>query len=244
VSTIVAATEMGMLDDAERLRIISNNLANVGTVGFKRQLAVSPSFDQQLLQSAPGTQAGERAGSVLTAYTDRSAGTLTHTGNPLDLALEGDAYFVIDTGLQEAYTRQGTFRLDADGQLVTANGEKVVTTEGDVRLTSPAPSIDAQGNIRDNGAVVGQLKLVTVNNPQSLLETGNGLYTATDSTVAAPADTARVRQGYTEAANVVTMNEMIKMIETVRHFEASQKMLQGYDAMLDRAITDLGTTQT
>lgn len=242
MSTIVAATETGMLNDAERLRIISNNLANVGTVGFKRQLAVSPSFDQ--VQSAAGTGSGERAGPVLTAYADRSAGTLTHTGNPLDLALEGDAYFVIDTGLQEAYTRQGTFRLDADGQLVTANGEKVVTTEGDVRLTSPAPSIDAQGNIRDNGAVVGQLKLVTVNNPQSLLETGNGLYTATDSTVAAPADAARVRQGYTEAANVVSMNEMIKMIETVRHFEASQKMLQGYDAMLDRAITDLGSTQT
>jgi flagellar basal-body rod protein FlgF len=242
VSTIVQATETGMRADAERLRIISNNLANVGTVGFKRQLAVGGSFDQQLLQSAAATQSGERAGSLLTSYTDRSAGTLTHTGNPLDLALEGDAYFVIDTGLQEAYTRQGTFRLDADGQLVTANGDKVVTTEGDVRLTSPAPSIDAQGNIRDNGAVVGQLKLVTVSDPQSLLETGNGIYTATDSTVAAPADTARVRQGYTEAANVVTMNEMIKMIETVRHFEASQKMLQGYDAMLDRAITDLGST--
>lgn len=244
MSTIVAATEMGMLDDAERLRVISNNLANVGTVGFKRQLAVGPSFDQQLLQSTSGTEAGARAGSAttLTSYTDRSPGTLTHTGNPLDLALEGDAYFVIDTGLQEAYTRQGTFRLDADGELVTANGEKVVMTEGDVRLTSPAPAIDAQGNIRDNGAVVGQLKLVTVSNPQSLLETGNGRYTATDSTVTMPADAARVRQGYTEAANVVTMNEMIKMIETVRHFEASQKMLQGYDAMLDRAITDLGAS--
>jgi flagellar basal-body rod protein FlgG len=242
VSTIVAATEIGMLDDAERLRVISNNLANVGTVGFKRQLAVSPGFEQQLLQSSAKPQAGEQAGSVLTAYTDRSPGTLTHTGNPLDLAVEGDAYFVIDTGLQEAYTRQGTFRLDADGRLVTANGAQVVTTEGEVRLTSPAPAIDAQGNIRDNGAVVGQLKLVTVSNPQSLLETGNGLYTATDSTVTVPADTARVRQGYTESANVVTMNEMIKMIETVRHFEASQKMLQGYDAMLDRAITDLGAT--
>lgn len=242
MSTIVAATEMGMLDDAERLRIISNNLANVGTVGFKRQLGVSPSFDQQLVESAGGTQRSAQTGSLLTAYTDRSPGTLTHTGNPLDLAIEGDAYFVIDTGLQEAYTRQGTFRLDADGELVTANGQKVVTTEGDVRLTSPAPAIDAQGNIRDNGAIVGQLKLVTVNNPQSLVETGNGVYTATDSTVATPADAARVRQGYTEAANVVTMNEMIKMIETVRHFEASQKMLQGYDAMLDRAITDLGST--
>jgi len=241
VSTIITATETGMLNDAERLRVISNNLANVGTVGFKRQLAVSPSFDQQLVQSG-GIPASGHTAALLTAYTDRSAGTLTHTGNPLDLAIEGDAYFVIDTGLQEAYTRQGTFRLDADGQLVTSNGQKVVTTEGDVRLTSPAPMIDAQGNIRDNGAVVGQLKIVTVNNPQTLLDSGNGLYTATDSTVAAPAETARIRQGYTEAANVVTMNEMIKMIETVRHFEASQKMLQGYDSMLDKAITDLGNT--
>jgi flagellar basal-body rod protein FlgF len=232
---------MGMLNDAERLRIVSNNLANVGTVGFKRQLAVSPSFDQQLVQSGGIPSSGHTA-AVLTAYTDRSAGTLTHTGNPLDLAIEGDAYFAIDTGLQEAYTRQGTLRLDADGQLVTSHGQKVVMTEGDVRLTSPAPTIDARGNIRDNGTVVGQLKIVTVNNPQTLLDTGNGLYTATDSTVAVPAETARVRQGYTEAANVVTMNEMIKMIETVRHFEASQKMLQGYDSMLDKAITDLGNT--
>jgi flagellar basal-body rod protein FlgF len=241
MSTIAAATEMGMLNDAERLRIISNNLANVGTVGFKRQLAVSPSFDQQMAQ-AGGIPASGHAAAILTAYTDRSAGTLTHTGDPLDLAIEGDAYFVIDTGLQEAYTRQGTFRLDAGGQLVTTSGQKVVTTEGDVRLTSPAPTIDAQGNIRDNGAVIGQLKIVTVNNPQTLLESGNGLYTATDSTVAVPSETARVRQGYTEAANVVTMNEMIKMIEAVRHFEASQKLLQGYDSMLDKAITDLGNT--
>ena len=239
---VMSAAQLGMLDDTERLRIISHNLANVGTVGFKRELAVNGSFDR-LLQARSGVDPGEPVGSILTSYTDRAAGTLTHTGNPLDLAIEGDAYFVVDNGLQETYTRQGTFRLDADGQLVTANGRTVVTTSGDVRLTSPAPAIDAQGNIRDNGTIIGQLKLVTVNNPQSLVETGNGLYTATDSTVATPADSARVRQGYTEASNVVSMNEMIKMIETVRHFEASQKMLQGYDAMLDRAITDLGSTQ-
>jgi flagellar basal body rod protein FlgG len=103
--------------------------------------------------------------------------------------------------------------------------------------------IDTQGNIRDNGSIVGQLKLVTVADPQSLQEVGNGLYIAPDSTSAEIADTARVRQGFTEAANVITMNEMIRMIETVRHFEASQKLLQGYDAMLDRAISDLGSVQ-
>jgi flagellar basal-body rod protein FlgF len=239
MSTIAAATEIGMLDDVERLRVISHNLANVGTVGFKRELPVTESFEAQMLRASPSTQAQ----SLMTSYTDRSPGTLTHTGNPLDLAIEGDAYFAVDTGQQEAYTRQGTFRLDADGALVTSSGQHVVTTGGDVRLTGPAPSIDTEGNIRDNGAIVGQLKLVTVNNPQSLVESGDGLYLPGDSTVASPSDSARVRQGFTEAANVLTMNEMIKMIETMRHFEASQKMLQGYDAMLDRAITDLGSVQ-
>jgi flagellar basal-body rod protein FlgF len=244
VSTIVAATEQGMLDDVERLRIISHNLANVGTVGFKRELAVTRPFEEQLAEAGASAETAAPATTTLTSYVDRSPGTLTHTGNPLDLAIEGNnAYFVIDTGQQEAYTRQGTFRLDADGQLVTVNGQPVVTTAGDIRLTGPTPVIDTQGNIRDNGSIVGQLKLVTVADPQSLQEVGNGLYVAPDSTNAAIADTARVRQGFTEAANVITMNEMIRMIETVRHFEASQKLIQGYDSMLDRAISDLGSVQ-
>jgi flagellar basal body rod protein FlgG len=192
------------------------------------------------MQSVNGTRQAGRSGSLVSTFTDRSAGTMTHTGNPLDLAIEGDAYFVVDTGLQEAYTRQGTFRVNSDGQLVTAGGQPVMTVAGDVRLTSSTPDIDAQGNIRDNGAVVGQLKLVTASNPQSLLDMGNGLFTPTAATAAVPAESARVRQGFTESANVVSMNEMIRMIETVRHFEASQKMLQGYDSMLDRSITDLG----
>jgi flagellar basal-body rod protein FlgF len=243
VSTIVSATEMGMLDDVERLRIISHNLANVGTVGFKRELAVTRPFDEQVTEAGVSAATAGQSTTTMTSYVDRSPGTLTHTGNPLDLAIEGNAYFVIDTGQQEAYTRQGTFRLDADGQLVTVNGQPVVTTAGDVRLTGPTPVIDTQGNIRDNGSIVGQLKLVTVADPQSLLEVGNGLYISSSSTTPETADTARVRQGFTEAANVITMNEMIRMIETVRHFEASQKLLQGYDAMLDRAISDLGSVQ-
>jgi flagellar basal-body rod protein FlgF len=232
-----------MLDDVERLRVISHNLANVGTVGFKRELAVTRPFETQLTEAGESAATGARVTTGVMSYTDRSPGTLTHTGSPLDLAIEGDAYFAIDTGQQEVYTRQGTFRLDADGRLVTLNGQSVMTTAGEVRLTSPTPVIDTQGNIRDNGTVVGQLKLVTVSNPQSLSEIGNGLYAGSNSTVTEPSDTVRVRQGFTEAANVVTMNEMIRMIETVRHFEASQKMLQGYDAMLDRAIADLGSVQ-
>jgi flagellar basal-body rod protein FlgG len=247
MSQIAAAVEVGMLSDAERLRIISHNLANVGTVGYKRELAIVSPFEAQMLRTTAGGRAAGAASvsaqGLVASFTDRSPGTLTYTGNPLDLALEGDAYFVIDTGSQEAYTRQGTLQINSDGQLVNVAGQSVVTTGGDVRLTTPAPSIDGQGNIRDNGTVVGQLKLVTVANPDSLVEIGNGMHAATNSTMTAPADSARVRQGFTEAANVVSMNEMVGMLETVRHFETSQKLLQGYDAMLDRAITDLGNVQ-
>lgn len=239
--TIAAATELGMLGDTERLRIISHNLANVSTVAYKRQIGVTQPFDMLLGAKGPTAGAAARPFTGVTEFTDRTTGTLTHTGNPLDLAIEGDGFFVIDTGMQEVYTRQGTLRLDTEGTLVNVRGQAVETLSGPVRLTSPTPAIDAQGNIRDNGAVVGQLKVVTVSNPQSLVPLGNGTYAATESTTIQPTDAARVRQGYTEESNVITMHEMINLIETMRHFETSQKFLQGYDGMLQRALADLGS---
>jgi len=239
--TIAAATELGMLGDTERLRIISHNLANVSTVAYKRQVGVTQPFDMLLGAKGPRAATAAHPFNGVTELTDRSAGTLTHTGNPLDLAIEGDGFFVVDTGTQEIYTRQGTLRLDTEGTLVNVRGQAVETLSGPVRLTSPAPAIDAQGNIRDSGAVVAQLKVVTVSNPQSLVPLGNGAYAPTDATATEPADAARVRQGYTEQSNVVTMHEMINLIETMRHFETSQKFLQGYDGMLQRALTDLGS---
>lgn len=246
MNPILAAAEVGMEADVERLRTISHNLANVDTVGFKREITVTSGYERQTSAGDTPGAAGALASGTVATYTDRSPGTLRHTGNPLDLAIEGNAYFVIDTGTQDAYTRQGTFRLNADGELVNAFGQVVETTGGNVRLTGPAPVIDSQGNIQDNGTVVGQLKLVTVSNPGSLQDIGNGLYVATNTTQStdpASADTTRVRQGFTEASNVVSMTEMVHMLETVRHFEATQKILQGYQEMLDRSITDLGSNQ-
>jgi flagellar basal-body rod protein FlgG len=248
MSDIARAAEIGMLTDTERLRVIGHNLANVGTVGFKREMGIMSPFEARLLRSS-GPSAGDSSSRLMSTYTDHTPGTLTRTGNPLDLAIEGDAYFAIETGAidtgqqEEAYTRQGTFRLNANGELVTSGGQRVVMTSGDVRLSSPAPQIDGQGNIRDNGTLVGQLKLVTVARPNDLQQIGDGLYALADSGSAQISESARVRQGFTEAANVVSMNEMVALMETVRHFETSQKVLQGYDAMLDRAITDLGSTQ-
>src|SRR5258708_9897156 len=136
-----------MINDVERLRIISHNLANVSTVGFKREVAVTRPFAQLLSASSNALASGGLATPIMTTQTDVSAGALIHTGNPLDLAIEGEGYFVVDTGEQEAYSRQGTFHLNADGELVTVAGRPVMTNAGEIRLPSPAPVIDSQGNI-------------------------------------------------------------------------------------------------
>jgi len=243
VNTILSAAEAGMLNDMERLRVISHNLANVSTVGFKRELAVTRPFGEMLEASSVKAASGAASFPVVSTQTDWSAGALVHSGNPLDLALEGQGYFVIDTGEQEAYSRQGTFHLNGEGTLVNVAGQAVLGNGGEMRLTGPVPLIDVQGNVREGNVVVGQLRVVSVSNPQSLREMGNGMWAASENTEGTPNESARVRQGFSEAANVASMNEMVKMIETVRHFEASQRLVLGYDAMLGRAITDLGNSQ-
>ncbi|HEX9812071.1 MAG TPA: flagellar hook-basal body protein, partial [Burkholderiales bacterium] len=226
----LAVTEAGMLNDVARMHVISHNLANAGTVGFKKEFTVARSFENHVASAA-----ADYTAPVIAARTDYSEGTLKYTGNPLDAALEGPGFFVVSTPTGEAYTRQGNFRLDANGRLVTSNGFAVLGTGGEIQLTTTTPRIDAHGSVWDGNSRVGQLTLVNIKDPQSLTPMGEGLYmarTTSDFDQSGP----QVRQGFTEAANVVTMSEMIKMIETVRHFEASERFVRGYDTMLDRAI--------
>src|SRR5258706_7052237 len=136
----LAITETGMLNDVQRLHAISQNLANVGTVGFKKEIAVTRSFVDQM--DAAGVA---DARPVLTMRVDHSEGTLKHTGNPLDLGLEGGGFFVIATPLGEAFTRQGNLHVDANGRLVTSSGNAVMGTAGEIQLTTSDPRIDGQG---------------------------------------------------------------------------------------------------
>lgn len=226
----LGVTEVGMLNDVQRLHAISHNLANAGTVGFKKEFAVARSFVDRLADETGGYGAP-----TMTTHVDHSEGTLKYTGNPLDAGLEGAGYFAVATPLGEAYTRQGNWRLDVNGRLVTSNGHPLLGVAGEIHVTSPEPRIDAQGRVWDGNVQVAQLRLVNVNNPDLLRPMGQGLFAATESTDLGESRPG-VRQGFTESANVVAMHEMIKLMETVRHFEASQRIIRGYDAMLDRAI--------
>jgi len=238
----IAMIESGMQSDVQRLHVISQNLANLSTTGFKREVAVTRAFNDYLHGGVNGTglQATGYAQPVVTTTTDQSAGPLKYSSNPLDVAVEGDGYMVVAAPWGEAYTRQGSLQIDATGRLVTSGGLAVLGTSGEIHLSGSTPRIDQEGNVYDGTQLVDRLRVVQAPDPSTLVRVGSGLFANEASGSIVEATNYRMRQGYTEAANVVSMHEMIKMIETVRHFEASQKLARGYDDMLDRAINLLG----
>lgn len=239
----LSATEGGMLNDVQRMHVISHNLANVTTSGFKKERIVAHGFADYL--NVSGTDNNRRLAEVpvpgLKVYTDYSSGTLHYTGNPLDVAVAGDGFFVVQTPTGEAYTRQGTFHIDSSGRLVTAEGLPVLGQGGAIRLTNMNPTIDSQGVVHDGATIAGQLQVVSVVNPETLKDIGTGLFAPSVDTSLDTNSSVGVRQGYTEASNVVSMNQMVKLIDTVRHFESSQRVLRSYDNMLDKAINVLGS---
>lgn len=237
----LSLTGAAMLNDVERMRVISNNLANLTTVGFKRELSVARPFADLVtgMADSTGTVSRTSAPSVV-SYTDQGSGVLKYTAGPLDVALEGSGLLVVDTPWGEGLTRQGSLQLDEQGRLVTQSGHVVQGEGGEIRLSSPEPRIDAEGYVWDGDNKVARLRIVEVIDARTLERIGSGMFAATESTEYVEPVSTRVRQGYVEAANVTSMNEMVHMIETMRHFESSQRLLRGYDDMMDRAINLLG----
>jgi flagellar basal-body rod protein FlgG len=157
--------------------------------------------------------------------------------------LEGPGFFELAGAEGPLYTRQGDFHLDARGRLVNAGGMAVMGTGGEIFLLGGEHKIERDGRIFEDGKQVAQLRIVDLHQPDALLKAGNGLYAAPaggpPAQIAADAQT-QVRQGHLENSNVQSVSEMVRLIETLRHFESQQKVIQGYDEMLERAIRSLG----
>lgn len=230
----ISITAASMAFDMQRLATISHNLANATTPGFKRELAYSRPFLQQLDALALQVPLPQ-----LRSVVDLRAGTLRATGHALDVALEGEGWFEVMTAGGPAYTRQGNFQLDARGRLVTHAGWPVMGADGEITLGNGPVRVDTQGRIFEGDRAAGQLRVVGFARSSALVNAGEGLWRADDQG-AQPLDKPAVRQGHLENANIQTVGEMVRMIETMRHFETGQKLVQGIDEMLGRAIRTLG----
>lgn len=240
MANALSIAALSMSDDMARLAVLSNNLANAATPGFKRDMAVGRPFVDFVHAATPqGASSWASTLPLSRSWTDLRAGAMQHTGHGLDVAIEGDGYFEIDDPGGPVYTRQGSFQVDASGRLVDAAGRMVAGTGGEIRVESSEPRIDRQGRVYDRDKLAGQLRIVRFEAPQALVKLGAGQFAAADQ-AALPVADAQVRQGYLEASNVTTAHEMVRLIETMRHFESNQKLIQGYDEMLERTIRTLG----
>jgi flagellar basal-body rod protein FlgG len=250
----------GMEAQQLRMDVISNNLANTSTTGFKK---VRAEFEDLLSETLRGAQAPDPRGGtnptplqvglgVRTGATTRSfgQGDLASTGNPLDLAIQGDGFFRVQRANGDyGYTRAGNFRADSTGKVVTVNGEAL-----DPEITLPADTtqvtVNADGTVLATLAsnatpqAVGQLSLYTFPNPGGLEAIGGNLLVQTagsgEPTAAKPGEggTGTLSQGFLEGANVKAVEEMVDMIATQRAYELNTNVIKTADQMLQR-ITSL-----
>jgi flagellar basal-body rod protein FlgF len=230
----------GMLADQVRQDVIANNLANANTAGFKGDRAVASAFASMLLQEVgSGARIGQLGLGVRVdgVNVDYSQGGMRATGNQLDLAIAGEGWFAVRGPGGAQYTRNGAFSLDAQRQLVTADGRQVLGADGaPVRIPEGRElGIDASGAVIVDGKRVGALRIAVLDQ-KSLQKQGDDAVTGTPAQGAA----GRVAQGYLEAANVNSVREMVGLIATMRSFEASQKAVHGIDETLGRAVNDVG----
>lgn len=232
----IYAALSGNLSAQRRLDVISNNLANSSTAGFK---ADQIQFESVLANVKNPTQqvpvfSNDRYS------TDYSPGALQRTENTLDVALEGDGFFVVNTPQGPAYTRQGNFFRGLGGRLVNADGFEVQGSGGPIAIGGGKVEIAGNGEVVVNGATVGTLSKVDFPKPYQLTKIGGGLFVPANPQ-AAPAPTqASVKQGYLETSNVKVVVEMARMIETSRYFETCAKAVKSYDDMTAKAVNELG----
>ena len=221
----------GILSASERrLENVSNNVSNISTPGFKRQI----SFEEVMSgrESASAEALRQRA--------DFSQGQLSRTGNPLDLAISGPGFFRLRSGDEILYSRQGQFKVGADGAVVNSHGHILQQAGGgDLVLERAAVEILEDGTVLDGTRPVGKIGIYVAGDAAAMRSLGGSTFAASaDAMEDAPA--SALRQGMVEASNVVLGDEMVTMMATVRQAEGGARLVQVYDDLLGRAISTFG----
>jgi len=226
----------GNLAAMRRLDVVSNNLANANTAGFK---ADSLGFESLLANAKNDAQGPVYASERFS--TDYAAGTLQKSDNVFDVALNGDGFFAVTTPQGTAYTRQGNFHRGPGNRLVTSDGYEVQGKNGGpITLNGSKIDIDATGLVSMDGTPAGSIATVDFPKPYVLSKLGNSLYQPNDPQTPTTASTAEIKQGYLESSNVQVVTEMARMIEASRYFEVCSKAVKSFDDMASKAANDLG----
>lgn len=249
--------EQGMIQMEQKQAIMSNNLANGSTYGYRKEAYNQVSFDEVMRQQAgllPDDDENKQVymkdgGSMETSQmlvgftsTSYNVGEPRQTGNNFDLMLDdnGVGFFTVKTPEGTRYTRNGNFKLSTDGNLVTSDGCKVQGLNGDIHVNGTNFEVTGDGYVKVDGKTIDRLKITTFLDRRVLANEG-GTY------LKAPSDKGivlnqgiRVKQGFIEGSNVNPVQEMVEMLNVSRNFEANQKVLQAEDHVLQKAANELG----
>lgn len=240
-STLIALSRQSGLQ--RQMDIVANNIANMNTNGFKGEKMM---FVEHLVKSRGGERIlGAKLSFVrdIATMVDMADGPLERTGNPLDLAIGGDGFFVVQTEDGERYTRNGRFQLDDGGQLVNQNGQPLLSTGNQPFFLAPEDteiSISRDGTISTNNGDLGRIKLVRFENPQRLERAANGLFVGVET----PEDveSPEIQQGMLEGSNVQPIFEMAKMIDIHRSYDNVRKFIEREDERMRNMVREMGRT--
>lgn len=220
--------------------VVANNIANVNTPGFKRESAKFEELVQQL-KPAEGDTRTQTISFVRDAgiARDLSGGRIESTGSPFDLAINGNGYFAVQTQGGERYTRNGHFTLNADGIIVTSDGDPVLGDGGPVTIAVDDGDISfgRDGTISGKQGQIAKLRLVNFADERGMRKEGASLYST--SQAAAPAVDAVVQQGMLESSNVQPVLEISRMIEVMRSYDATSTLAKSTEDMKRQAIQKL-----
>jgi flagellar basal-body rod protein FlgG len=252
---------IGMRSQMDRMSVISNNLANVDTTGFKRDVTASRSFTDEVMNrlhaEVPDPITGHARHHVPInrftsgvfvdeVHTDFMQGALQAAGDQYALAIAGNGFFAVSVPLANGemvtrYTRDGSFTPDSQGMLMTRDGG-IVLSDANTPIFIPQGFseiiIDNTGRIIAGGDVVAALQMVDFENYASLRKMGNNYFDVTEQTVQIPF-TGRVEQGYLELSNINAVREMIDIINVSRIYEANARFVQAMDETLGRAVSQI-----
>ncbi|PLX45161.1 MAG: flagellar basal-body rod protein FlgF [Hyphomicrobiales bacterium] len=225
-----------------QMTVIANNLANVNTAGFKSGRLL---FEEYLMPASadnlPGTADTKLSyvqdGAILRDFV---AGRMQRTDNPLDVAVGGKGWMVVQTDAGERFTRNGNLSLRNDGTLITSAGHPVLTDGGPILIGQDETDITIadDGTVSTSAGVKGRLRLVEFENEQSLQKEGDSLYSSSDQPK--PAERPRFVQGMVEGSNVQPVVEMTHMIEVQRAYTRTASIIQRQDELMSNTINKLG----
>ena len=239
----------GMLLQRRRMETITNNIANAETTAYKKEYNISHSFDEVMIRrindTPPRRPQDPRVGplhlgtQVDHLYIDFTQGATEGTERPTDLALIGDAFFVIQTADGERYTKTGHFYINDGGFLVDGEGNFVLGENGPINVGGLNFAVDSSGNVFTTDGYVDTIRVVSFEDNSQLRRQGSNLYYSLEPPMA-EANPYSIAQGFLEMSNVDVGREMVDMLAMYRTYETNQRMITMIDETVGRAVNDIG----